>query len=148
MFSIDIFNTFSTAIFVFIVICFVWTLLYSTHKIGSLYVGSLLKGILLVGIAICLYIIITAGANPTLLVISGVALIGFSIIRKPPEEWTNPPCQKPNCFSPAAPLSGSSWPSTLTLCFKWCKEFYLKLWNRHIDKEVWLLKNTSYHLHY
>ena len=86
MFSIDIFDTFRTPIFVFIVICYFWALLYSTHKIGSLYVGSLLKGILLVGIAICLYIIITDGANPTLLVISGIAVVGFSIIPKPPEE--------------------------------------------------------------
>ena len=85
MFSIDIFNTFSTAIFVFVVICYIWALLHSAKKIRSLYVGSLLKGILLVGIAICLYIIITAGANPTLLVISGVAVVGFSIIPKPPE---------------------------------------------------------------
>ena len=86
MFTIDTATTFSTAIFVFIVICFVWALLYSTHKIGSLYVGSLLKGILLVGIAICLYIIITDGANPTLLVISGITVVGFSIIPKQPEE--------------------------------------------------------------
>jgi hypothetical protein len=86
MFTIDTATTFSTAIFVFIVICFVWALLYSTHKIGSLYVGSLLKGILLVGIAICLYIIIMDGANPILLVISGIAVVGFSIIPKPPEE--------------------------------------------------------------
>ena len=86
MFTIDTFATFSTAIFVFIVICFVWALLYSTHKIGPLYVASLLKGILLVGIAICLYIIITDGANPTLLVISGITVVGFSIIPKPPEE--------------------------------------------------------------
>ena len=86
MFTIDTATTFSTAIFVFIVICFVWALLYSTHKIGSLYVGSLLKGILLVGIAICLYIIITDGANPTLLVISGIAVVGLSIIPKPHEE--------------------------------------------------------------
>ena len=86
MFSIKIFDTFSTAIFVFIVISFVWVLLHSAHKIGSLYVGSLLKGILLVGITICLYIIITDGANPTLLVISGIAVVGFSIIPKPPEE--------------------------------------------------------------
>ena len=86
MFTLDTATTFSTAIFVFIVICFVWALLYSTHKIGSLYVGSLLKGILLVGIAICLYIIITDGANPTLLVISGITVVGFSIIPKPPEE--------------------------------------------------------------
>ena len=86
MFTIDIFNTFSTAIFVFIVICYFWTLLHSAKKIGSLYVGSLLKGILLVGIAICLYIIITDGATPTLLVISGIAVVGFSIIPKPPEE--------------------------------------------------------------
>jgi len=86
MFSIDAIPTFSTAIFVFIVICFVWALLYSTHKIGSLYIGSLLKGILLIGIAICLYMIITDSANPTLLVISGIAIIGFSIIPKPPVE--------------------------------------------------------------
>ena len=86
MFSIDAITTFSTAIFVFIVICFVWALLYSTKKIGSLYVGSLLKGILLVSIAICLYMIITDDANPTLLVISGVAVVGFSIIPKSPEE--------------------------------------------------------------
>ena len=86
MFSIDAFTTFSTTVIVFIVICFVWALLYSTHKIGSLYVGSLLKGILLVGIAICLYMIITAGANPTLLVISGIVVVGFSIIPKQPEE--------------------------------------------------------------
>ena len=86
MFSIDIFNTFSTAIFVFIVICYFWALLHSAKKIGSLYIGSLLKGILLVGIAICLYILITDGANPMLLVISGIAVVGFSIIPKPPEE--------------------------------------------------------------
>ena len=86
MFSLDIVNTFSTAIFVFIVICYFWTLLYSTKKIGSLYVGSLLKGILLVGIAICLYILITDGADPMLVVISGIAVVGFSIIPKPPEE--------------------------------------------------------------
>mgnify|MGYP003962850777 CR=1 FL=1 len=86
MFSIDAFNTFSTAIFVFIVICFVWALIYSTHKIGSLYVGSLLKGVLLVAIAICLYILITDGADPMLLVISGITVVGFSIIPTPPEE--------------------------------------------------------------
>jgi len=85
MFSISAI-TFSTAVIVFIVICFVWAMFYSTHKIGSLYVGSLLKGILLVSIAICLYMIITDGANPNLLVISGIAVIGFSIIPKPPEE--------------------------------------------------------------
>ena len=83
MFTIDPITTFSTAIFVFIVICFVWALLYSKRKIGSLYVGSLLKGILLVSIAICLYMIITDGADPMLLVISGIAVIGFSIIPKP-----------------------------------------------------------------
>jgi hypothetical protein len=86
MFSIDIFDTFRTAIFVFIVICYFWALLYSTKKIGSLYVGSLLKGILLLGIAVCLYILITDGANPMLLVISGIAVVGFSIIPKQPEE--------------------------------------------------------------
>ena len=86
MFSIDIFDTFRTAIFVFIVICYFWALLHSAKKIGSLYIGSLLKGILLVGIAICLYILITDGANPMLLVISGVAVVAFSIIPKPPEE--------------------------------------------------------------
>ena len=86
MFSINAITTLSTAIFVFIVICFVWALLYSTHKIGSLYVGSLLKGILLVSIAICLYIIITDDVDPTLLVILGIAVVGFSIIPKPPKE--------------------------------------------------------------
>ena len=86
MFTIDIFNTFSTAIFVFVVICYFWALLHSAKKIGSLYVGSLLKGILLVGISICLYIVITDGADPMLLVISGIAVVGFSIIPKPPEE--------------------------------------------------------------
>ena len=86
MFSIDAFTTFSTAIFVFIVICYFWALLHSAKKIGSLYVGSLLKGILLVGISIGLYILITDGANPMLLVISGVAVVAFSIIPKPPEE--------------------------------------------------------------
>jgi hypothetical protein len=86
MFTIDTTTTFSTAIFVFIVIFFVWALLYSTRKVGPLYVGSLLKGILLVGIAICLYTIITEDVNPTLLVISGIAVIGFSVIPKPPEE--------------------------------------------------------------
>ena len=86
MFSIDAITTFSTAIFVFIVICFFWGLLYSTHKIGSLYVGSLLKGILLVSIAICLYMVIMDRAEPTLLVISVISLVGFSIIPKPPEE--------------------------------------------------------------
>ena len=86
MFSIKIFDTFSTAIFVFIVICYVWAFLHNAKKIGSLYVGSLLKGILLVVIAICFYMLIADGANPMLLVISGVAVIGFSIIPKPPEE--------------------------------------------------------------
>ena len=86
MFSIDIFDTFRTAIFVFIVICYFWALLYSTKKIGSLYVGSLLKGILLLGIAACLYILITDGANPMLLVISGIAVVGLSINPKQPEE--------------------------------------------------------------
>ena len=86
MFSIDTFTTFSTAIFVFIVICYFWALLHSAKKIGSLYVGSLLKGILLVSIAICFYMLITDGADPTLLVISGIAVVGFSIIPKPPEE--------------------------------------------------------------
>ena len=86
MFSIDALTTFSTAIFVFIVICYFWALLYSTKKIGSLYVGSLLKVIFLVGIAICLYMLITVGANPMLLVISGIAVVAFSIIPKTPEE--------------------------------------------------------------
>ena len=86
MFTIDIFKTFSTAIFVFIVICYIWALLYSAQKIGSLYVGSLLKGILLVGIAICFYMLITDGANPNLLAISGIVVVAFSIIPKPPEE--------------------------------------------------------------
>ena len=85
MFSIDA-TTYSTAVIVFIIIGFFWALFYSTHKIGSLYVGSLLKGILLVGIAICFYMLITDGADPMLLVISGIALVGFSIIPKPPEE--------------------------------------------------------------
>ena len=86
MFSIDTINTFSTAIFVFTVICFIWAFLYSTHKIGSFYIGSLLKGILLVSIAICLYMIIMDRAEPTLLVISGISIVGFSIIPKSPEE--------------------------------------------------------------
>ena len=86
MFSIDIFNTFSTAIFVFVVICYIWALLHNAKKIGSLYVGSLLKGVLLVAIAICLYILITDGADPMLLVISGITVVGFSIIPKPPVE--------------------------------------------------------------
>ena len=86
MFSIDAITTFSTAIFVFIIICFIWALLYSSHKIGSLYVSSLLKGILIVSIAICLYIIIADDANPTLLVILGIAVVGFSIIPKPPKK--------------------------------------------------------------
>ena len=86
MFSIDIFNTFSTAIFVFVVICYIWALLHNAKKIGSLYVGSLLKGILLAGIAICFYMLITDGVNKMLLVISGIAVAGFSIIPKPPQE--------------------------------------------------------------
>ena len=85
MFSIDA-TTYSTAVIVFIVICFVWALFYSTHKIGSLYIGSLLKGIILVSIAICLYVIITGGADPNLLVILGIAVVCFSIIPKPPQE--------------------------------------------------------------
>ena len=85
MFSIDV-TTFGTALIVFIVIGFFWALFYSTHKIGSLYIGSLLKGIILVSIAICLYMIITGGADPNLLVISGIAIVCFSIIPKPPEE--------------------------------------------------------------
>jgi len=84
MFSID--AVYGTTVIVFIIIGFFWALLYSKRKIGSLYIGSLLKGIILVSIAICLYIIITDGANPTLLVISGIVVVGFSIIPKPPEE--------------------------------------------------------------
>ena len=103
MFSIDIFNTFSTAIFVFIVICYFWALLHSAKKIGSLYVGSLLKGILLVGIAICFYMLITDGADPMLLVISGIAVVGFSIIPKPPEEWTNSSVKNLAVFRPLRP---------------------------------------------
>ena len=86
MLSIDIFKTFSTAIFVFLVICYFWALLHSAKKIGSLYVGSLLKGVLLVAIAICLYMLITDGADPMLLVISGITVVGFSIIPIAPEE--------------------------------------------------------------
>ena len=85
MFSIDV-TTFGTAVIVFIVIGFFWALFYSKRKIGSLYVGSLLKGIILVSIAICLYMIITGGADPNLLVISGIAIVCFSIIPKQPEE--------------------------------------------------------------
>ena len=106
MFSINIFDTFSTAIFVFIVICYVWALLYSTKKIGSLYVGSLLKGILIVSIAICFYMLIADGANPMLLVISGVAVVGLSIIPKPPDEWTNPPVKNLAVFRPLRPSVG------------------------------------------
>ena len=86
MLSIDIFKTFSTAIFVFLVICYFWALLHSAKKIGSLYVGSLLKGILLINIAIFFYMIIMDGPDPTLLVISGIAVVAFSIIPKLPEE--------------------------------------------------------------
>ena len=106
MFSIDVFTTFSTAIFVFIVICYVWALLYSAKKIGSLYVGSLLKGILLVGIAICFYMLIADGANPMLLVISGIAVVGFSIIPKQPEEWTNSRVKNLAVFRPLRPVVG------------------------------------------
>jgi len=88
MFSIDIFNTFSTAIFVFVVICYIWALLHNAKKIGSLYVGSLLKGILIVSIAICFYMLIADGANPMLLVISGVAVVGLSSLNHPMSELT------------------------------------------------------------
>ena len=83
MFTINPSTTFSTAIFVFIVICFVWAFLYSKRKIGSFYVGSLLKGVLMICIAICFYMIIMGNGDPMLLVISGIAVIGFSIIPKP-----------------------------------------------------------------
>ena len=85
MFSIDAATTFRTAIFLFIFICYIWALLYSTQKIGPFYIGSLLKGILLVIIAIYLYMIIIDGADPTLLVIMGIVIFGFSIIPKPPK---------------------------------------------------------------
>ena len=84
MFSID--AVYGTTVIVFIIIGFLWALLYSKRKIGSLYVGSLLKGIILVSIAICLYMVITGGADPNLLVILGIAIVCFSIIPKPPEE--------------------------------------------------------------
>ena len=84
MFSID--AVYGTTVIVFIIIGFFWALFYSKRKIGSLYVGSLLKGILLVSIAICLYMMITDGANPNLLAISGIVLVAFSIMPKPPEE--------------------------------------------------------------
>ena len=82
MFSLDIVNTFGTAIFVFIVICYCWALLYSAKKIGSLYVGSLLKGILLVGIAICLLIISSSGIHPLPLGIMGMAIICLALMPK------------------------------------------------------------------
>ena len=47
---------------------------------------AILRGILVVIIAICFYMLITDGADPTLLVISGIAVVCFSIIPKPPEE--------------------------------------------------------------
>ena len=84
MFSID--AAYGTTVIVFIIIGFLWALLYSKSKIGSLYIGSLLKGIILVSIAICLYMIITGGADPNLLVILGIAVVCFSIIPKPPQE--------------------------------------------------------------
>ena len=84
MFSID--AVYGTTVIVFIIIGFFWALFYSKRKIGSLYVGSLLKGIILVSIAICLYMVIIGGADPMLLVISGIAVVGFSIIPKPSEE--------------------------------------------------------------
>ena len=102
MFSIDV-TTFGTAVIVFIVIGFFWALFYSTHKIGSLYIGSLLKGIILVSIAICLYMIITGGADPNLLVILGIAIVCFSIIPKPPEEWTNSSVKTLTIFRPLRP---------------------------------------------
>ena len=105
MFSINA-TTYSTAVIVFIIIGFFWALFYSTHKIGSLYIGSLLKGILLVGIAICLFILITDGANPMLLVISGIAVVGFSIVPKPPEESTNSRVKNLAVFRPLRPSVG------------------------------------------
>jgi len=102
MFSIDV-TTFGTAVIVFIVIGFFWALFYSTHKIGSLYIGSLLKGIILVSIAICLYMIITGGADPNLLVILGIAIVCFSIIPKPPQEWTNSRIKNLTVFRPLRP---------------------------------------------
>ena len=84
MFSID--AVYGTTVIVFIIIGFFWALLCSKRKIGSLYIGSLLKGIILVSIAICLYMIITGGADPNLLVILGIAVVCFSIIPKPPQE--------------------------------------------------------------
>ena len=101
MFSID--AVYGTTVIVFIIIGFFWALFYSKRKIGSLYVGSLLKGIILVSIAICLYMVITGGADPNLLVISGVAVVGFSIIPKPPEEWTNSRVKNLTVFRPLRP---------------------------------------------
>ena len=117
MFSIDV-TTFGTAVIVFIVIGFFWALFYSTHKIGSLYIGSLLKRIILVSIAICLYMIITGGADPNLLVILGIAVVCFSIIPKPPEEWTNSSVKNLTVFRPLRPSVGLVDQVPLTLCFK------------------------------
>ena len=102
MFSIDA-TTYSTAVIVFIIIGFFWALFYSKRKIGSLYVGSLLKGIILVSIAICLYMVIMGGADPNLLAILGIAIVCFSVIPKPPQEWTNSRVKNLAVFRPLRP---------------------------------------------
>ena len=83
MFSID--AVYGTTVIVCIIIGFFWALFYSKRKIGSLYVGSLLKGIILVSIAICLYMVITGGADPNLLAILGIAIVCWSLMPKPPK---------------------------------------------------------------
>ena len=50
--------------------------------------------------------LITDGADPMPLVISGIAVVGFSIIAKPPEEWTNPPVKNLAVFRPLRPSVG------------------------------------------
>ena len=104
MFSID--AAYGTTVIVFIIIGFLWALLYSKRKIGSLYIGSLLKGIILVSIAICLYMIITGGVNPNLLAILGIAIVCFSVIPTPPQEWTNSRVKNLTVFRPLRPSVG------------------------------------------
>jgi len=70
---------------VIIAICFIWALIYSKHKIVSMFI-PLLRGLLLVIIVICLLILITGGVSPNPLAILGIAIVCLSLIPKTPEK--------------------------------------------------------------
>ena len=67
--------------------------------------NAILRGILVVIIAISGFMMFTTD-SPYPLATLGIAIICFSIIPKPPEEWTNPPVKNLAVFRPLRPVVG------------------------------------------